>query len=172
MRRRVPKALVVWLAATPLAAAHPAAPPSSPRPSAASSADACQIVEIGSAQAPHARTRFSATRIVELEFDARLERRTSREHTLRLRVYTPQGFLYQVLTVPPESSGPALPTVPVEKDRSGGRSDQKPARLAARLPVAGTSIMASGLYGRWKVVPYLDDGPRPCGPGRSFVIQP
>lgn len=168
MKCRMQTTLGMWLALAPLSAAHPAAPPSSPPPSAATSAVACQIVEIGSAQASHGHTRFSATHIVELEFDARLERRTSREHALKLRVYTPQGFLYQVLPVPPESSGPTLPTVPVEKHRS----DQKPARRVARLPVAGTSIMASGLYGRWKVVPYLDDGPRPCGPGRSFVIQP
>jgi hypothetical protein len=72
---------------------------------------------------------------------------------LRLRVYAPSGFLYQVLAVPV----------------AAGRGHR---RIEARLPVAGTSIMASGLYGRWRVVPQVDDSSEPCGPGRPFVIQP
>jgi hypothetical protein len=99
------------------------------------------------------RSRFSATRILELRFGTRLSGSPKREHTLRLRLYSPSGFLYQVLTVPV----------------SAGHGHR---RVEARLPVAGTSIMASGLYGTWRVVPQLDDSSAPCGAGRSFVIRP
>ena len=113
----------------------------------------CAVVEIRSDRGRHDRYRFSATRILALDFETRLSERRAHEHTLRLRLYTPSGFLYQVLAVP------------VAADR-GHR------RVEARLPVAGTSIMASGLYGRWRVVPQLDDSSVPCGPGRHFVIRP
>jgi hypothetical protein len=77
-----------------------------------------------------------------------------REYSLQLRLYTPDGFLYQVLEA---KSAPLL----------GARS-----RFEARLPVAGTSIMTSGLYGRWTVVPHESGRLEPCGLGRSFVIRP
>jgi hypothetical protein len=115
-------------------------------------AAACAVVEIRSDQSRHDRDRFSATRIVELHFETRLFGRPKRAQTLRLRLYTPGGFLYQVLAVP--------------LDAKGRRS------VDARLPVAGTSIMASGLYGRWRIVPHLDDSPDACGPGRRFAIRP
>jgi hypothetical protein len=113
----------------------------------------CAVVEIRSDRDRRDRYRFSATRILALEFETRLSERRAHGHTLRLRIYTPSGFLYQVLAVP------------VAANR-GHR------RVEARLPVAGTSIMASGLYGRWTVVPQLDDSSEPCGPGRPFVIRP
>jgi hypothetical protein len=91
---------------------------------------------------------------VELKLEARLHGRAKRERRLQLRVYTPRGFLYQVLELPLDP-GPS-----------------RKRRLEARLPVAGTSIMASGLYGRWRVVPHLDDRREPCGRGRTFVIKP
>jgi hypothetical protein len=113
----------------------------------------CAVVEIRSDRGRHDRYRFSATRILALDFETRLSERRAHEHTVRLRLYTPSGFLYQVLAVP------------VAANR-GHR------RVEARLPVAGTSIMASGLYGRWTVVPQLDDSSEPCGPSRHFVIRP
>lgn len=114
----------------------------------------CAVVEIGSDQAPRKRRRFSATRILDLDFETHLFGRLKRERSLQLRLYTPRGFLYQVLETE------------VDPDRGRAR------RFEARLPVAGTSIMASGLYGRWRVVPHLDGERKACGPGRSFVIQP
>jgi hypothetical protein len=114
----------------------------------------CAVVEIGSDQAPRARHSFRATRILDLEFETFVFRRRTHGRSLQLRLYTPDGFLYQVLETKP----------------APGRHATH--RFEARLPVAGTSIMASGLYGRWRVVPYLDDRREPCGPGRSFVIKP
>ena len=137
------------------AAKDPAAnPPGANAPSAPHARPAsCAVVEIRSDRGRHDRYRFSATRILALDFETRLSERRAHEHTLRLRLYTPSGFLYQVLAVPVAAS----------------RAHR---RVEARLPVAGTSIMASGLYGRWTVVPQLDDSSEPCGPGRHFVIRP
>jgi hypothetical protein len=113
----------------------------------------CEVSDVRSPQTPRHRHSFRATRIVELELEARLPWRSKSERRLALHVYTPGGFLYQVLE---------LPLDPASRKRV----------YKARLPVAGTSIMTSGLYGRWKVVPYADDAREPCGRGRSFVIRP
>jgi hypothetical protein len=114
---------------------------------------ACTLFEIRSDVDSRDRSRFSATGILELRFGTRLSGGPKQERTLRLRVYTPDGFLYQVLSVP----------VAAQRGRRG---------VEARLPVAGTSIMASGLYGRWRVEPRLDDSSEPCGAGRRFTIRP
>lgn len=115
---------------------------------------ACEIVAVRSDEHSHDHERFRATRILELRFETLLTGRLEQERRLRLRLTTPGGFLYQILSVP--------------IDHAGGK---KP-RLVARLPVAGTSIMASGLYGRWTVTPTLDDTREPCGRSRHFVIKP
>ena len=47
---------------------------------------------------------------------------------------------------------------------------QRAYRVSAHLPVAGTSIMTSSLYGKWKVVPYVDGSTRACGPAAAFSI--
>jgi hypothetical protein len=133
------------VALAPLAAPQPE-PPREHTPT-------CEIAAIRSDRGAHGHTHFSATRILELRFETLLEVRPKQQRRLRLRLYTPDGFLYQVLQTKPARQG-----------------EQR--RFQARLPVAGTSIMASGLYGRWKVVPYLDDAQKPCGRGQSFVIRP
>ena len=43
--------------------------------------------------------------------------------------------------------------------------------VSAALPVAGTSITLSSLYGRWTVQAYLDGQPDPCGPATRFTIR-
>jgi hypothetical protein len=112
----------------------------------------CEVSEVRSPQSGR-RDRFRATRIVDLQIEATLSGRARQERVLRLRVYTPRGFLYQVFELPLD----------------GANAKRV---FEARLPVAGTSIMASGLYGRWKVVPYLDNQARPCGGARRFTLRP
>lgn len=114
----------------------------------------CAVVEIGSDQAPRAFRHFRAPRVVELEFDVELLRPRRAEKPPQLRLYTPDGFLYQVLE-----------TKPVGKRSATGR-------YRARLPVAGTSIMQSGLYGRWRVVPHAGEAREACGRGQGFFIRP
>ena len=114
---------------------------------------ACEVSDVSSPQTWR-RDRFRATRVVDLEIEATLHGRAKQERVLRLRVYTPGGFLYQVFELPLDAANGAKRV------------------FKARLPVAGTSIMASGLYGKWRVVPHLDDRAEPCGRGRSFRLQP
>jgi len=131
------------------------------------------------------RTRvFTARETGALELRAWLHPRLSGEHTLRLKLFTPRGYLYQEIAVP-VSAGSASPrrqgggrdgVSPAATRRAGGgdREDHGRRRLTpvrARLPVAGTAITVGSLLGRWRVVPYLDDQRTPCGRARRFVIE-
>ena len=87
-------------AANPSGANAPSAPHARPA--------SCAVVEIRSEGSRHDRYRFSATRILALDFETRLSERRAHEHTLRLRLYTPSGFLYQVLAVPVAADATAI----------------------------------------------------------------
>jgi hypothetical protein len=112
------------------------------------------------------------------------------DHLMELKVFTPGGFLYQAIALPfvgagaPSASGaqPAAPPSrvvpgyprPLEVQRlvpvraSGARGEYE---LHARLPVAGTSITLSSIYGTWSVQTYLDGQAAPCGPVTRFTIR-
>jgi hypothetical protein len=132
--------------------------------------------------------KFVASRILDLEFETQLEQPVYGDHVMRFKVFTPSGFLYQDLTVPftwpkpgrgpkkgqdePVRTVSNAPGIPVQQlgvplGRSGRRRDT----VVARLPVAGTSITMSTLYGRWTIQAYLDDRTRPCSPLRRFTIR-
>lgn len=171
------------------AAAPPSRPPTTPPPSD-SLVGQCASVAVSSPQAPKKRVTFSATKILDLEFGAMLRSSLVGEHVLNLKVYTPRGHLYQQLDVPFRggvTSSPPSPEVGTEprmrqvegypqplpeqelvatRTSTGKRSY----RVSTRLPVAGTSIMASSLYGNWKVVPHLDGNLKACGPAGAFSI--
>ncbi len=133
---------------------------------------------------PHLRW-FSATEILDLQFQTTLSRPLKGQHVLELKVYTPRGHLYQVLRVPVTSPIQSVPA-PRRRERIvDGRAstfndpaakvvtdepDGKPS-LGATLPVGGTSIVTSSLYGRWTVTPHLDGSLEPCGPARQFRIE-
>jgi hypothetical protein len=124
----------------------------------------CSSVVVASPQALRVRDRFSARRILDVEFSATLRKRISGgRHVLRFRVFTPKGHLYQELAVPFSTAEP----VGVAADRGPRRP-----RLTSRMPVGGTSISTASLYGRWKVVPHLDGNLQACGTGTSFTIVP
>jgi hypothetical protein len=84
---------------------------------------------------------------------------------LNLRVYTPQGHLYQEIPI-------AFLGDEVTRAATGRAGGKKRAPLAVRLPVGGTSIANASLYGEWKVVPHLDGNPKPCGAATAFTIVP
>ncbi len=150
----------------------------------------CVAVQVASPQQPPALRRpqggFSATRILDLEFHTIFRRRLEGPHTLQLKVYTPRGHLYQVLTVPFAGPAPAgaSGSQPPEKRWVDGYPqpiNEQQAKVVpyegtrrqavtAKLPVAGTSIMTNSLYGEWHVTPHLDDDPAACGPSQSFRI--
>ena len=144
----------------------------------------CAAVQVSSPQAQERHLRwFSATQILDLRFRTTLSRPLKGQHVLELKVYTPRGHLYQVLTVPftaPLPGSPApMPQRPIAEANGNGHGSQ-PARVIdepdpnptvdATLPVGGTVIVTSSLYGRWTVTPHLDGSLEPCGPARRFQI--
>jgi hypothetical protein len=134
---------------------------------------------------------FSTRQILDLAFQTRLDRPYYGEHVLHLDVLTPSGFLYQKLsivfnwpkpkprrwgwhdrddaeTVPASTHfAPGRPVVQLGEYDRGRLRDT----LETRLPVAGTSITMSTLYGRWTVQAFMDDVTRPCSSKRSFTIR-
>lgn len=146
---------------------------------------------------------FSSRQVLDLQFQARLNRDLQGDHLIQLKVVTPGGFLYQVITVP--FVGAAPPTDARERAARArtGAAARAPApppprfvpgyprpldvqrlvpvrgdatartqyAVKASLPVAGTSITLSSLFGRWSVQPYLDGRPDPCGPATRFTIR-
>ena len=154
--------------------------------------DGCSSIEV---TAPGVRKqppdgRYSTLKILDLDFEARLDRPFYGDHVLHFKVFTPSGFLYQDLNVRfkwpkprrgRKGDGDDVQIVPVAASSQGlpvqvlgemsTRDGRRRDSLHARLPVAGTSITMSTLYGRWTVQAFLDDRARPCSPLRRFTIH-
>jgi hypothetical protein len=113
----------------------------------------CGAVFVSSPDQPRAAGRFSARKTVDLAFRMRLVRTDEDAHLVSFRVFTPKGHLYQEVQA-------------VHRPASARRV----ASVSVQLPVAGTPIATSSLYGRWRVVPYLDDKPEPCAAGSVFTV--
>jgi hypothetical protein len=175
----------------------------------------CAAVDVVAPQQRRATMRrsFSAAHTLDLELRTRLwpVHRISGDHVLRLKLFTPRGYLYQEITVPfhressrsgkgngnangngngngngkgkakgkdevqgfePTRIVPGFPRpLKVQKTEGVRRGRRRFDQVTARLPVAGTSITLGSLFGRWTVVPYLDDETAPCGQPRRFVIR-
>ena len=154
----------------------------------------CSSVEVvapGQRRATKRKT-FSAKKTLDLKLQTFLKskRKVSGDHLLQLKVYTPRGYLYQTITVPfyrqprrsekrrpedlqfePVRVVPGFPrALDVQKTRRARLGRKRYDRVTARLPVAGTSITLGSLFGRWTVVPFLDNGTAPCGRPRGFKI--
>ena len=139
---------------------------------------------------PPKNMTFSSRETVDLLLRPRLRQDLRGQHVMQLKVFTPGGFLYQVITLPfvsatPDARGqsaaappprvvPGSPR-PLEVQRlvpaSSGSGTRSEYELRARLPVAGTSIALSSLYGTWSVQPYIDGQTEPCGPATRFTIR-
>ena len=154
----------------------------------------CSAVEVVAPAQKKAtkKKRFSARETLDLQLRTYLKssRRVSGDHLLHLKVYTPRGYLYQTITVPfyrkplqsekprpedleyePVRVVPGFPrALDVQKTTRVRLGRKRYDRVMARLPVAGTSITLGSLFGRWTVVPFLDDGTAPCGQSRYFKI--
>jgi hypothetical protein len=113
----------------------------------------CGGISVSSPAQPRARGRFSARKTLDVLFRLRLRNADEDAHVVTFRVLTPKGHLYQEIQV-------------AHRAETGRRVSA----ISTRLPVAGTAIATSSLFGRWRVVPYLDDGPRPCGAASVFTI--
>jgi len=133
---------------------------------------------------------FSTRQILDLEFETRFDRAVYGEHVLHFKVFTPSGFLYQELEAPfvwprprygrwygrdddeAVTAAVSFPRgLPVQQLGDAAHHGHRPDAVQVRLPVAGTSITMSTLYGRWTVQAFLDDRTRPCSPVRPFTIH-
>jgi hypothetical protein len=122
---------------------------------------ACEGVHVTSPQQHRRRRAFSAGEARDLRITTTFPRELTGRHRLQVRVLTPQGHLYQKFSVP--------------FDATVARGDRGPSSkrtIGVKLPVAGTAITTNGLYGRWSVVPYLDDEAIPCAAEQRFVLEP
>lgn len=158
--------------------------------------DRCLAIDVLSPQSIHhrGRHRFSATEILDLEFRVDLPGPVSGAHRLDIKVYTPDGQLYETLTVPfrdnEEGAGRTAASAPRNTRRrsrklsdypqpipeveveSRGTGRNRRAEVSATLPVAGTSIVWSSLYGRWTAEAFLDGSMSSCAaPTRFFISE-
>lgn len=124
---------------------------------------------------------FSATRVLDLTFTVLLPAAPEGEHVVELRVFTPDAQLYRSLAVPFARAAPpnavrsvegyARP-VPQQAVKQVSRGKRGFASVTATLPVGGTDIVSSGLYGLWRVEAYLDGAQGRCGPAAAFNLRP
>jgi len=138
---------------------------------------------------PPKNMTFSSRETMDLVLRPRMRQDVQGDHLMELKLFTPGGFLYQVIALPfvgatapsgaqkaaapPSRVVPGYPRplevqtlVPVRS--SGTRGEYE---LRARLPVAGTSITLSSIYGTWSVQTFLDGQAEPCGPMTRFTIR-
>jgi hypothetical protein len=160
-------------------------------------ARSCARVEVSSGEAPARASspptrpavtstivasapQFSATKILDLTFTVLLPPSVEGEHLVELRVFTPDAQLYRSVAMP-VARGPASPVRavdgyphPLEQKalRQVSRGRSLFAAASTTLPVGGTDIVSSGLYGRWRVESYLDGGEERCAPASFFVLNP
>ena len=113
----------------------------------------CGIVSVTSPDRPRVRGSFSATKTLDLQFRMLLTNKDDDGHVVTFRVTTPKGRLYQEIQVP-------------HRDAAGKRVSA----ILGRLPLTGTPISTSSLYGRWRVAPYVDGSLRPCAAASVFSI--
>ena len=139
---------------------------------------------------PPTNMTFSSRDTLDLMLRPRVRHVLKGDHLIELKVFTPGGFLYQSMTVPfvggavqapdeQHAAAPQLRAVPgyprplkvqrLVPVRSSGRLTEYEVR--ARLPVAGTSITQSSIYGTWSVQAFLDGQAEPCGPPTRFTIR-
>ncbi len=126
--------------------------------------------------------QFSATKILDLDFHVRLRPTPAGERLVRIEIETPNGHLFQTLTVPFTSESRRAGTrravegfprpVEVQLTRPVRGASHATTVVVGRLPVAGTPIVHSSLYGTWVARAYLDDEIEPCGRARAFFISP
>ena len=62
---------------------------------------------------------FSSRQVLDLQFQARVRRDLQGDHLMQFKVFTPGGFLYQVITVPFVGTAPAPERAAAARARSG-----------------------------------------------------
>jgi hypothetical protein len=129
------------------------------------------------------RAAVSAAETREIVFRVRLRPVHTGVRRLELKVRAPGGYLFRSFSaaVTPSAAGLGAPAPLLASDalRRGGDgpapSTPEPRRRWAidlRLPVAGSLIVSHSLYGPWTAEAFVDGDETPCGPARTFRIDP
>lgn len=125
---------------------------------------------------------YSALEISDIIFDVTAVGVFDGDSVLELKIVTPNGHLYQVLTAPVSSDRtkaagvsrvvgyPYALQVQHMESKIAGETTDSPVTL--RFPVGGTLIVRSSLYGLWEVSAYLDGVEAGCSdPSRFTLVQ-
>lgn len=128
----------------------------------------CEVDKVTSPQLdgpPETPRHFSAAQVSSLELAVqtppapKTRRGQPPAPQVELRLFTPQGHLYQTLRAASPAAEPGKGDVHARHQRVG-----------FRLPVAGSPIVTNSLYGRWRAEPYLPGAETACGKARRFWI--
>lgn len=141
----------------------------------------CVSVDVLADAARTPATSFSVSKTIDLVFRAVLAEPVSGDHVAEMRVFTPDGHLYRSLAVPyndgtrePRSRtlpGYARPVREKAPSRVSVAATKYPA-VSGSLPVGGTDVVSSGLYGKWKVEVHIDGAEAPCTSATTFTLVP
>jgi len=131
---------------------------------------------------PYTTKIFYATKTVDLTIMAYFKQKPSRDHVLELKITTPDGFLYRSMSFPIAASTrqtgqrrvPGYPDPLPEQQMFSerGLAGVNQYRIEVPFPVAGTDIVSSGLYGKWKLDAILDGARTPCTQAFTFTLKP
>lgn len=127
---------------------------------------------------------FSATEVLDVDFAIVFSKTVAAQftdvHMVEFRIYTPQGHLYESITIPMTADRrragerhrvPGYPDlVPVQVLESIRRGGGQGMFAEVTLPVAGTSIVSNSLYGKWKAEAVVEDEIAPCAQPVTFTI--
>lgn len=130
----------------------------------------CSRVYVSSPEhssARRSRTKFSAAEIMDIQLQTRVSSKLAGQHTLELKIYTPKGNLYQSMKVQFDAASEK----PASKN-GRTRGSRRYHEVSTLLPVAGTSIVSSSMYGKWSVEAFLDGAEEGCSRPKSFIIEP
>lgn len=100
------------------------------------------------------------------------------DHSVEVRFFGPQGFLYESRMVPLTSDLKASAQAkrfagyrrPIARKLVAPSKSGKGIEARVPLAVAATSITTNTLYGTWRAEAYLDGASEPCAPPAAFVI--
>lgn len=150
---------------------------------AAGAEDLCPMIEISSVEQPEIFnvSKYSATATTDLKIHVIFPDAFKEDHVISLKFQTPAGHLYRQIDVPvthevgrqgtqtvrlPGYPYPVTVAVP-EISRIAG---QVAPSIEVRLPVGGTSIATSSLFGMWQVNGMIDGVEKRCFRPVSFGI--
>jgi hypothetical protein len=107
--------------------------------------------------------RFSGRTLRDLLLVVEYRALAAGAHTQRLKLFAPDGALYQQFTTEFAVNG--------EPARGQGQRAQAWLPVETRLPVGGTWITEHGLYGTWRLEVYLDSASQPTESHRFTLTK-